>query len=308
MISIFRLIRLSNLLFILFSMMGIAHFILKNNSFQKVDFSIFDYSLLILSTVIIAAAGNMINDYFDIKADRINKPERVIVSKYLKKRWVILTHWILNSIAVLISIYLSFKYNSFLFVFIHLGSINLLWFYSVYLKRKVIIGNFIVAILASCIPLIAVWYFRIANESTNTFSSYDSESWSTNLDYSFIYFISFCGFLQIFALEITKDIDDIIGDKVMNVITIPMKYGVLKAAWTAMILLQIPLIIGILLYITAKIEVTNLSLLFLIGAGLINLFIFIYYGFIKPLNFKTINMLIKISMFLPLLSFLFNYQ
>ena len=45
-------------------MMGIAHFILKNNSFQKVDFSIFDYSLLILSTVIIAAAGNMINDYF----------------------------------------------------------------------------------------------------------------------------------------------------------------------------------------------------------------------------------------------------
>ena len=308
MITIFRLIRLSNLLFIFFSMMGIAYFILKNNSFQKVDFSIFDYSLLILSTVIIAAAGNMINDYFDIKADRINKPERVIVSKYLKKRWVILIHWILNIIAVLISIYLSFKYNSLLFVFIHLGSINLLWFYSVYLKRKVIIGNLIVAILASYIPLIAVWYFRIANESTYIFSSYDSESWSTNLDYSFIYFISFCGFLQIFALEITKDIDDMIGDKVMNIITIPMKYGVQKAAWIAMILLQIPLIIGILLYMTAKIEVTNLSLLFLIGAGLINLFIFIYYGFIKPLNFRTINMLIKISMFLPLLSFLYNYK
>ena len=289
-------------------MMGIAYFILKNNSFQKVDFSIFDYSLLIFSTIIIAAAGNMINDYFDIKADRINKPERVIVSKYLKKRWVILFHWILNCSAVLISIYLSLEYNSFLFVFIHLASINLLWFYSVYLKRKVIIGNFIVAFLASCIPLVAVCYFKIANESMHTFSSYDTESWSTNLDYSFIYFISFCGFLQIFSREITKDIDDIIGDKVINAISIPMKYGVLKAAWIAMILLQIPLIIGILLYITAKIEVTNLSLLFLIGAGLINLFIFIYYGFIKPLNFKTINFLIKISMFLPLLSFLFNHK
>ena len=306
MIYIFRIIRIWNLLFILCSMLCVAYFIRQNNLFQKVDCSIFDYSILILSTLLIAAAGNMINDYFDIKADRINKPERIIVSKYLKKRWVILFHWILNSIAVLFSIYLSLKYNSFLFIFIHLASINLLWFYSVYLKRKVIIGNFIVAILASCIPLIAVWYFRIANESTNTFSSYNSESWSTNLDYSFIYFISFCGFLQIFALEITKDIDDMIGDKVMNVITIPMKYGVQKAAWIAMILLQIPLIIGILLYMTAKIEVTNLSLLFLIGAGLINLYIFIYYGFIKPLNFKTINVLIKISIFLPLLSFIFN--
>ena len=308
MIYIFRIIRIWNLLFILCSMLCVAYFILINNSFQKVDFSIFDYSLLIFSTIIIAAAGNMINDYFDIKADRINKPERVIVSKYLKKRWVILIHWILNCSAVLISIYLSFKYNSFLFVFIHLASINLLWFYSVYLKRKVIIGNFIVAFLASCIPLVAVCYFKIANESMHTFSSYDTESWSTNLDYSFIYFISFCGFLQIFSREITKDIDDIIGDKVINAISIPMKYGVLKAAWIAMILLQIPLIIGILLYMTAKIEVTKLSLLFLIGAGLINLFIFIYYGFIKPLNFKTINFLIKISMFLPLLSFLFNHK
>mgnify|MGYP000724993375 CR=1 FL=1 len=93
MISIFRLIRLSNLLFIFFSMMGIAYFILKNNSFQKVDFLIFDYSLLILSTVIIAAAGNMINDYFDIKADRINKPERVIVSKYFVLYFLHLPIW-----------------------------------------------------------------------------------------------------------------------------------------------------------------------------------------------------------------------
>ena len=308
MIYILRLIRIWNLLFIVCSMLGIAYFILQNNAFQKVDFSIFDYSILILSTLIIAAAGNMINDYFDIKADRINKPERLIVSKYLKKRWVILLHWILNSIAVLISIYLSLKYTSFLFVFIHLASINLLWFYSVYLKRKVVIGNFIVSLLASCIPLIAVWYFKIANESIHSFSSYDAESWSSNIEYSFIYFISFCGFLQIFAREITKDIDDIIGDKVINAISIPMKYGVQKAAWIAMILLQIPMIIGIILYISAKIEVTTLSLSFLIGAGLINLFIFIYYGFIKPLNFKTINFLIKISMFLPLLSFLFNHK
>jgi 4-hydroxybenzoate polyprenyltransferase len=303
-----RVLRPINLAIIVFTMLGAAYFILSTNSYQFVRFHIIDFSLLIFSTILIAAAGNIINDYFDIKADRINKPDSLIIGKYIKKRWAILLHWIFNGVAVAISLYLSVKYESLWFIFIHVVSGNLLWFYSVYLKRKVFIGNFIVAILASCIPLIAVWYFRIANESKYIFSSFDSESWSTNLDYSFIYFISFCGFLQIFALEITKDIDDMIGDKVMKVITIPIKYGIQKAAWIAMILLQTPLIIGILLYITAKIEVTNLSLLFLMGAGLINLFIFIYYGFIKPLNFKTINMLIKISMFLPLLSFLFNYK
>ena len=301
MIYVFRLIRIWNLVFIIGALLGIAYYILKNNIFIIVDFSIFDYSLFILSTLLIAAAGHMINDYFDIKADRINKPDRLIISKYLKKRWVILYHWILNSVAVIISIYLSIKYTSFLFVFIHLASINLLWFYSIYLKRKVVIGNLIVALLASCIPLIAVWYFRITIESA------DADNWSVNLDYSFIYFISFSWFLQIFSLEITKDIDDIIGDKVMNVISIPMKYGVQTAALIALILLQIPMLFGILLYMIVKIELTTLSLSFLIGSGVINFFIFVYYVFFKPTNFKTINVLIKISMFLSLLSFLF-YQ
>ena len=276
MIYIFRLIRIWNLLFIVSSMLGIAYYIFENNSFQKIDFSIFDYSLYIFTTLIITAAGNMINDYFDIKADRINKPEQVIVSKYLKKRWVILFHLILNSIAVLISIYLSLKYNSFLFVFIHLASMNLLWFYSIYLKRKIIIGNLTMAFLGSCIPLLAVWFFRIANESTKTFSSYDPETWTTHLDYSFIYFLSICTFLQFLAHEILKDINEIKGDKIIHVYSLPMKYGVNTSSWVAMILLQTPLFIALILFGFSYIDLTNIALIILIFAGLINLFIFVY--------------------------------
>jgi 4-hydroxybenzoate polyprenyltransferase len=104
--------------------------------------------------VIIAAAGNMINDYFDIKADRINKPQKLIISKYMKKRWAIVLHWGLNIIAVLISIYLSVKYHSLLFVFVHILSMNLLWFYSIYFKKKLFVGNLVIAILTGMVPLV----------------------------------------------------------------------------------------------------------------------------------------------------------
>ncbi|MFY7945255.1 MAG: UbiA family prenyltransferase, partial [Crocinitomicaceae bacterium] len=104
MIHFFRLIRIINLFIIAFTMVGVAFYLFNNNNYQKIDFDFLDYGLLVFSTVIIAAAGNMINDYFDIKADRINKPEKLIISKYMKKRWAIVLHWGLNVIAVLISI------------------------------------------------------------------------------------------------------------------------------------------------------------------------------------------------------------
>ena len=69
--SFLRLIRLFNLVIITLTMIGIADYLLIMNNFQKVIFNPFHYGLLILSTVLIAAAGNMINDYFDIKADRV---------------------------------------------------------------------------------------------------------------------------------------------------------------------------------------------------------------------------------------------
>ena len=175
-------------------MLGVAWYLLQSNNYQKVDFDWFDYSLLIFSTIIIAAAGNVINDYFDIKSDLINKPEKVILSKHVKPRWAILWHWILNAIAFIISIYLSVKYSTLLFVFVHLLSINLLWFYSVQLKRKFIISNLIIAFLTALVPLLSIWFFKVLNESSMPYSPYVEESWSTYLDYSFV-------------LEVTEVID-----------------------------------------------------------------------------------------------------
>lgn len=291
-----RLIRVVNLLIIVLTMIGVAYFLMKSNNHLYVDFHLMNYSLLIFSTVIIAAAGNMINDYFDIKADRINKPDKLIISKYLKKRWAIVIHWILNLVAVFISILLTIRYNSFLFVFIHLISMNLLWFYSAYFKKKLLIGNIVIALLTALVPLLSVWYFKVVNESSAPFSSYHQDTWSTYLDYSFIYFFAVCAFFQNLSREISKDIQDVVGDKLIHVYSLPMKIGDRKAGLIAVSILQFPLLIGIVAITQNWLHLNLISGFLLLVSALLNMACFVLYVTRKPYPFEIINTIIKWSM------------
>ena len=302
-----KLIRAKNLLIILMTMVGVAFYLIKTNSFQKVDFHYLDYFLLIFSTMIIAAAGNVINDYFDVKADRINKPEKVIISKFMKPRWAILWHWTFNLVAFLIAVYLSVKYETLIFVFVHLLSINLLWFYSVQLKRKLIISNLIIAFLTALVPLLSVWFFKVLNESSIPFSPYREDSWSTYLDYSFVYFLAICGFIQNFAREINKDIHDIQGDLVAHVKSLPMKIGKEKAAYLTIILIQIPLILFVFgYYLFDWFQVNKVTMILLLLSGAVNFTSALLYIIKKESTLTWINHLMKWSMFFGLICLFSN--
>lgn len=302
-----KLIRAKNLLIIVMTMIGVAFYLMKSNSYQKVDFHYLDYFLLIFSTMIIAAAGNVINDYFDVKADRINKPEKVIISKFMKPRWAILWHWSFNLIAFLIAVYLSVKYATLIFVFVHLLSINLLWFYSVQLKRKLVISNLIIAFLTALVPLLSVWFFKVLNESSVPFSPYREESWSTYLDYSFIYFLAICAFIQNFAREINKDIHDIQGDLVAHVESLPMKIGKEKAAYLTIILIQIPLILFIFgFYVFDWFQVNKVTMILLLLSGAVNFTSALLYIIKKEATLTWINHLMKWSMFFGLICLFSN--
>jgi 4-hydroxybenzoate polyprenyltransferase len=302
-----KLIRAKNLLIIVMTMIGVAFYLMKSNSYQKVDFHYLDYFLLIFSTMIIAAAGNVINDYFDVKADRINKPEKVIISKFMKPRWAILWHWSFNLIAFLIAVYLSVKYATLIFVFVHLLSINLLWFYSVQLKRKLVISNLIIAFLTALVPLLSVWFFKVLNESSVPFSPYREESWSTYLDYSFIYFLAICAFIQNFAREINKDIHDIQGDLVAHVESLPMKIGKEKAAYLTIILIQIPLILFIIgFYVFDWFQVNKVTMILLLLSGAVNFTSALLYIIKKEATLTWINHLMKWSMFFGLICLFSN--
>lgn len=270
-----------------------------------ISFNYLDFGLLTLSTAMIAAAGNIINDYFDVRADRINKPEKLIITKYIKRRWAIVSHWILNGLAFVVGIYLSIKYSTFSFMFIHLISINLLWFYSMYFKRKALIGNLIVAFLTSLIPILALTfiYFTIAINS----QSDDTIAISGILDvkYSIVHIVAFFAFTQNLAREIIKDIQDIEGDKLIYVRSLPMIIGVKKTLTIVIVLLMILPVFLVLSYIypidQPFLPAIEEQWLFLLAAC-INILVILLIIF-RNGDLKLQDRMIKISMLLGILSF-----
>ena len=162
--------------------------------------------LLSLSTVCIAAAGYIINDYFDIKIDLVNKPERVVIGRYLKRRVAIGTHQLLNAIGCLIGLYLS------KWVFLtDVLSVSLLWFYSAQLKKQPFIGNVVVSLLTALSLIILAVYYR------------------KNADMLLIYALFSFGITLI--REIIKDMQDIRGDARFGARTLPIIWGLRRTKY-----------------------------------------------------------------------------
>src|SRR3984957_6940198 len=139
--AFFRMVRWPNLLFISLTQ-SLFYFCILIPSFYQghpVHENILKpeyFALLSLSSVLIAAAGYIINDYFDLNIDRVNKPERVVVEKIIKRRWTIVWHWVLSSLGVLLGLYVSWKVRNPLVGLGNLACVFLLWFYSTTFKRK----------------------------------------------------------------------------------------------------------------------------------------------------------------------------
>lgn len=237
-----RLIRPINLLVIVLTMYGIRVFFIPYMSEDIVlekshPHEVLDYFLLVFSTVLIAAAGNIINDYFDVKADRINKPDKLIIGRHIKPRWAIVSHWILNFMAFSIACYLTWEYETFWYVFIHLLSINILWFYSMYFKRKFFIGNLLIAALTGLVPLLCGIHFlglTTPFHSTNFLSDFSEDAnWISHLNLKIFFIVAFAFFASSLNLvrEIVKDMEDVQGDLQLKAKTIPIVLGINKARW-----------------------------------------------------------------------------
>lgn len=220
-----------------------------------------DFFLLVLSTAMIAAAGNIINDYFDVRADRINRPERVIIGKHIKKRVSILTHWTINFIAFGIAVYLSISQNSFWYVFIHMLSINMLWFYSMYWKRRLVIGNIIVAGLTAMVPILVGFYFaHIGGDEL-----IGGKSWLGPFNFQISFYsilfvatgLAIFAFLLNWAREIVKDIEDVEGDKMISAKTMAIHYGIKGAKNFALAILVLPILFSILSYFILNLELND---------------------------------------------------
>lgn len=250
-----KLIRPINLLVIVLTMYGMRLFFLPymdQSAYHIPSSEPLDYFLLVLSTVIIAGAGNIINDYFDVKADRINKPEKVIIGKFIKPRWAIVSHWTLNFIAFSVAVYLSYRYRTFWYVFVHLFSINALWFYSMYFKRRFLVGNLIIALLTALVPILCgIHFIQLVDESNRIYlpASWDGQlTIGLSVDgiktFFVVGFALFAGMLNLIR-EIVKDIEDIEGDRALKAKTMPIVLGTKKSATIAMLLLIVVIAVPI---------------------------------------------------------------
>jgi 4-hydroxybenzoate polyprenyltransferase len=260
-----RLIRPLNLIIIALTMYSVRffYFVLGGAHSSKVSEQ-FDFFLLVFSTVLIAAGGNIINDYFDVRADRINRPEKLIITKYIKRRWAIISHWSLNLIAFSIAIYLSLHYHTFWYVFIHLLTINSLWFYSMYFKRKPFIGNLLIAALTALVPILCGIHFYLQIDyprhhlsafpavETLQASIFEWKNFLLNKG-RFIYVLAYFAFTLNLSRELIKDIEDIEGDQLIYAKTLPLVLGVKKSLWIASIItLSAPICFTILFLLEIK--------------------------------------------------------
>jgi 4-hydroxybenzoate polyprenyltransferase len=180
------------------------------------------FVLLVIVSAFIAAAGYIINDYFDLNIDQVNKPHRLVVEKIIKRRWAILWHLSLSSAGVLLSFYIGWKVNNILIGFANLLCVVMLWFYSTTLKRNLLIGNVIIALLSAWVVL--VLYFSEWNRYFDLVASEQLYALTRVFRFAFLY----AGFAFIISLirEVVKDIEDMPGDAKYGCRTMPIVWGV----------------------------------------------------------------------------------
>jgi len=254
--ELLKLIRWQNLLIVILTMLLIRYaviapligktlVILTNGSGEEVPMTLqfpwYDFILLVVATVFITAGGYVINDYFDIKTDLINKG-KVIVGTKIPRRKAMMWHNIFNIAGVVIGFYISWKAGYMMMGALFLIVSGLLYFYSSSYKRQFLIGNLIVAILTAMVPLLVVFY-----------------EWPALYRYYVVYavkmpefdFISYwVGGFALFAFltnltrEIIKDIEDFEGDLAYGRNTLPIVTGMVtsKIVSVCLVILTIALL------------------------------------------------------------------
>lgn len=178
------------------------------------------FILLVLASVFIAAAGYIINDYFDINIDQVNKPRKNVVGKLINRRWAIAWHFMLSFAGIILTLLALPVLQKWYLVLGNIFSIALLWFYSTTFKRKLLIGNVIISLLTAW-SLLLIFFSKVS--VSNALMPYH-QSQPKFFRFAFLY----AGFAFILSLirEAIKDIEDMPGDARYGCRTMPIVWGI----------------------------------------------------------------------------------
>ena len=282
--SFLQLIRWKNLLLVIYIQILIKFLFLKKYMVAS-TLSNIEFFTLLLALILIMAAGNIINDIFDVKADIINKPTKLIITKHITLSQAKKYYFILNTAGIILGVLFCLHIQKPSLSFIFITASLLLYYYSKKLKQTPLIGNFIVAsLIAFSITFLIVFDTSINNQ--NAFVT------------TVIYLLATVAFFINITREIVKDIEDVNGDYNLKMNTLPILIGRDRSKKIALILSLFPIVF--LFYILLNYAKDyKFTMLYLLVSTLIPLLIItvkIFKARSKK-DYKKISALLKIVMF-----------
>ncbi len=272
----------------------------------ELQMPVFDFFLLILSTTLIAAAGNIINDYFDQRTDRVNKPKHIIVGVHVKRRVAMVVHQFFNLVGLSLAVYLAIKVGMWKLSIVSFFAAASLWFYSVQFKRELIVGNVIIAFLAGLVPILVGIYeipllIEAYGEEVAQYFRLRRPLEDPSIYFKLLFYFILGYAVFAFALnlirEMQKDMADVKGDIRIGAKTVPIVYGIRNAKKVTAVM--IVSVIFALVILQQKVVDDAYSLAYMMVAVILPLVAGLYVNhratkrpqFVKAGNFMKLAML-----------------
>jgi 4-hydroxybenzoate polyprenyltransferase len=233
--AFFRLIRWQNLVFIVITQLLFYYCVYRPLFPGGGD--LYRLGWLVAASVLIAAAGYIINDYFDLNIDQVNKPHKNVINVLISRRWAILWHMVL-SVAGIACTLVSVGRGKWYLVIANIIVVLLLWLYSTSFKRRLLIGNIVISLLTAWTVLI-LFFAKVPFSAA--FGASDAQTVKL-FRVAFLY--GAFAFIISLIREAIKDVEDLEGDRRYGCKTLPIVAGVVTTkvyttVWIIVLLLSL---------------------------------------------------------------------
>ena len=260
------------------------------------------FLLIVIASVLIAAAGYIINDYFDLNIDQVNKPGKVVVNLIISRRWVIFWHMFLSLIGFFFTVLALPMAGYWHLVLANLLSIILLWFYSTNFKKQLLIGNIVISVLTAWVIVI----IYLSKYPLHISRLLDIDHNEIRL---FRFTVLYAGFAFVISLvrEVIKDMEDMEGDRKYGCRTMPIVWGVNASK----VFVAVWLIVLIAALIILQLYAVPFGWWYSIGYCVLLIIVPLIWILVKlfraqsPADFHLLSTVVKLVMFTGIVSMIF---
>lgn len=266
-LSLFSVIRGYNILLIVIAQYLASIFIFSPEKSLRYVLLDLDLYLIVLSTICVIAAGYIINNFYDVETDRINRPIRAKIDAIVSQKIKLQIYFLLNFLGFFISLFVSWRAAVFFSVYIFL-----IWFYSHKLKKFPLAGLFSAAILA-ILPFFAIFvYYKNFSDIIFTHAA-------------FLFFI-------LLIRELTKDLENLRGDFTHNYQTIAVKYG--ERFTKTLITLLVVLTLNPIYFLLRYPEIGGMKYYFYISIVVLSGFVLLLWLHKGNQNYRWLHLILKL--------------